>query len=101
MRVVPDWPEKSIMYSGNSLLRSFTTNLASVLFYNYVNDTIYRVLDDVIEPRWVIDLKENKIPIQYLLGNEMDRLSIGAKYYTNGNLSDWEYLKDTDNKINT
>lgn len=101
MRVVPDWPEKSIMYSGNSLLRIFTTNLASVLFYNYVNDTIYRVLDDVIEPRWVIDLKENKIPIQYLLGNEMDRLSIGAKYYTNGNLSDWEYLKDTDNKINT
>lgn len=99
MRVVPDWPEKSIMYSGNSLLRIFTANLDSVLFYNYINDTIYRVLDDKIEPRWVIDLKESKIPTKYLLGNEMNRLSVGAKYYTNGNLSDWEYLKDTDSKI--
>ncbi len=98
-RVVPDWPEKSTMFSSNRLLRFFTANGDSVLFYNYINDTVYRVLNDEIEPRWIINLKEYKIPIKYLLGNELKRIEEGAKYYTNGNLSDWEYLKDTDNKV--
>ena len=99
MRVVPDWPEKSVMMSSNRNLRFFTTNEDSVLYYNYINDTIYRVTQNEIQPRWVIDLEDDKIAPQYLLGNEMKRLGIGSKYFENGNLSDWEYLKDTDNKV--
>lgn len=99
MRVVPDWPEKSVMFTSNRLLRFFFTHRDSVLFYNYINDTIYRVLNDNIQPRWVIDLKEDKIPIKYLLGDELKRVETGAKYFMNSNLSNWEYLKETDNKI--
>lgn len=98
-RVVPDWPEKSTMMSYNKNLRFFTENMDSVLYYNYINDTIYRVLDNSIQPRWIVDLANEKIPLKYLLGNEMKRLKIGAKYFDNNNLSDWEYLKETDNKI--
>lgn len=99
IRVVPDWPEKSTMMSYNKNLRFFTENIDSVLYYNYINDTIYRVLDSSIQPRWVVDLADEKIPLKYLLGNEMKRLAIGAKYFNNHNLSDWEYLQETDNKI--
>ena len=98
-RVVPDWPEKSTMMSYNRNLRFFTENMDSVLYYNYINDTIYRVLASSIQPRWVIDLADEKIPLKYLLGNEMKRLGVGAKYFNNNNLSDWEYLQETDNKI--
>lgn len=98
-RVVPDWPEKSTMMSGNANLRFFTHNEDSVLFYNYMNDTIYRVLDNAIEARWVINLGEDKIPLNYLLGDEMKRLEVGGRYFTNNALSSWEYLIDTDNKV--
>lgn len=98
-RVVPDWPEPSTMMSSNRYLRFFTRNRDSVLFYNYINDTIFRVLDNQIQPRWVIDLKNDKIDVKYLLGNELKRLKEGEKYYNNGNLNDWEYLKDSDNKV--
>lgn len=99
MRVVPDWPEKSTMFSSNRFLRFFFPNRDSVLFYNYINDTIYRVLNNDIQPRWVMDLKEDKMPIKYLLGDELKRVEGGAKYFLNSNLSNWEYLRDTDNKI--
>ncbi len=99
IRVVPDWTEKSTMFSSNRLLRFFFENRDSVLFYNYINDTIYRVLNDKIQPRWIIDLKKEKMPIKYLLGDELKRIETGSKYFTNGNFFDWEYLKETDNKI--
>ena len=41
--------------------RQFTTHKDSTLFYNYWNDTIYRVTSTNIEPRWIIDLGKEKI----------------------------------------
>lgn len=99
VRVVPDWPEKSEMMSYHKSLKFFTENMDSVLYYNYVNDTIYRVLNDDIQPRWVISLGNDKIPTKHILGNESKRMGVGAKYFSNENLSDWDYLKETDNKI--
>lgn len=42
--------------------RLFTTNRDSTLFYNYWNDTIYRVTSTDIKPKWVINLGQEKAP---------------------------------------
>ena len=46
----------------NRYARIFTTHHDSTLFYNYWNDTIYRVNSTNIEPRWIIDLGDEKAP---------------------------------------
>ena len=48
--------------SGSRYARTFTTHHDSTLFYNYWNDTIYRVNSTNIEPRWIIDLGDEKAP---------------------------------------
>lgn len=98
-RVVDPWPEKTTIMSGNRVLRYFTENKDSVLFYNYFNDTIFRVKETTLEPRWIVELGNEKVPLEYLLGSEIARLGKGAKYFEAGQLASWEYLKETDNKI--
>lgn len=46
----------------NNQYRTLTTNKDSTLFYNYWNDTIYRVSSTDIHPRWIIDMGEEKAP---------------------------------------
>ena len=46
----------------NRYARIFTTHHDSTLFYNYWNDTIYRVNSTNIEPRWIINLGDEKAP---------------------------------------
>lgn len=98
-RVVDPWPEKTTIMSGNRVLRYFTENKDSVLFYNYFNDTIFRVKETTLEPRWIVELGNKKVPLEYLLGSEIERLDKGGKYFEAGQLASWEYLKETDNKI--
>lgn len=98
-RVAPDWAEETTVMNISGYLRFFAHNLDSTLFYNYVNDTIYRVFDNHIEPRWVINLKDDKIPLKHLLGDEWTRLETGGKYFTNNALESWDYIIETDNKV--
>ncbi|MDR1644197.1 MAG: 6-bladed beta-propeller, partial [Tannerellaceae bacterium] len=99
-RVVPPWSEKTTTYNVDVVLRLFSQNTDSVLFYNYINDTIYRVLDDDFSPRWIVDLREeDKVPLKHLLGSEEDRLYTGSQHYTANDLEGWDFLRETDNKI--
>lgn len=63
-RVIPSSIPKirlnNVSYSG--IKRAYTCNSDSALFYNYYNDTIYRVKENGLSPRWIIDLGEYKIP---------------------------------------
>lgn len=98
-RVVDPWPEKTTILSGNRVLRYFTENNDSVLYYNYFNDTIFRVKSEALDPRWIVDLKDQKVAAKNLLGDETKRLLVGAKLYGTGSLDTWDYLKETDDKI--
>jgi hypothetical protein len=98
-RVVPPWPTKVTTFNINSVVSHFTENSDSVLYYNYTNDTIFRVLDKDISPRWIMDLKEEKIPMKHLMENENERLHTGYLHWAAGDFEGWDYLKDTDDRI--
>lgn len=73
--------------------RLFTTN-DSTLFYNYWNDTIYRVLSDRIEPRWIVDLGKEKAPDEVRLHSdelkeELFQACLGGRY---GKQAEWNDL---------
>lgn len=62
---IPKGGDASVFIGGNDqskYYRLFTTNKDSTLFYNYWNDTIYRVTSSQIEPRWILDFGEKKAP---------------------------------------
>ena len=56
---IPKVQLNNVGYSG--IKRAFTCNSDSTLFYNYYNDTIFRVTENGLQPRWTIDLKDYKI----------------------------------------
>ncbi|MDR1200229.1 MAG: hypothetical protein LBL58_01180 [Tannerellaceae bacterium] len=56
-------------------------------------------MNDYLSPRWIIDLKDQKVPLKHLLGSEEKRLSAGGQLFQTGALEEWDYLKETDNKI--
>jgi hypothetical protein len=98
-RTVEPWPEKSTLFNINRGVSFFTESNDSVLYYNYMNDTVYRVMSNCLSPRWIVALKDKKIPLKHLLGSEEKRLFAGAKLFQTGALEEWDYLKETDNKI--
>lgn len=53
-------------YGNPAVSRYITTNRDSSIFYNYFNDTIFRIKDTSLEPRWVIDVREYKLPSEVL-----------------------------------
>lgn len=57
---VPKVRLNNVGYSG--IKRAYTCSSDSSLFYNYYNDTIYRVKENGLSPRWIIDLGKYKIP---------------------------------------
>ena len=57
---IPKVKLNNVDYSG--IKRAYTSNSDSALFYNYYNDTIYRVTENGLAPRWIVDLGEHKIP---------------------------------------
>lgn len=57
---IPKVKLNNVGYTG--VKRAYTSNSDSTLFYNYFNDTIYRVTDNGLSARWIIDLGEYKIP---------------------------------------
>lgn len=57
---IPKTKLNNVGYSG--IDRAYTCNSDSALFYNYFNDTIYRVTDNGLDGRWIIDLGKYKIP---------------------------------------
>ncbi|MGL5618817.1 MAG: 6-bladed beta-propeller [Tannerellaceae bacterium] len=99
-----DVKTKAIPHNGNyfsfcgdktKISRLFTCHNDSTLMYNGWNDTIYRVTSSDIEPRWIMDLGEAKIPEQ-LRGHE-ERLNQEAKnayrnHYRQGVQAKWEEL---------
>lgn len=58
-------------YGELAVRRFITTNRDSSIFYNYFNDTIFRIKDTSVEPRWVIDVREHKLPSEVLENYEV------------------------------
>ncbi|MDR0994842.1 MAG: 6-bladed beta-propeller [Tannerella sp.] len=96
-RVVPPWPERTMELNRQIVRDYFTDYDDSVLFYNYANDTIYRLLDNSVSPRWVMDLGKEKLPLKYVLGDE-NRIFI-ATFNAYEGRPGADYYKLTDNKI--
>jgi hypothetical protein len=99
LRTVPDWPEATRSLIKPQVSRYFSDNYDSCLFYNYVNDTIYRILDSSIQDRWVMDLETKKNPDKYLLGDGTGYRALLVNDFRGGILDDNEYIRDTDDKI--
>lgn len=57
---IPKVQLNNVGYTG--IKRAYTCNSDSALFYNYYNDTIYRVTENGLASRWIIDLGDYKIP---------------------------------------
>jgi hypothetical protein len=97
IRMTPSWPEPTKFLVKPPTFSKFADNNDSVLFYNYTNDTIYRVLENGVSPRWILDVGESKIPLKYLLGNGSKyRMDTYHELTASGEST---YTTETDNKL--
>ena len=105
---IPEVQLNNVGYSG--FARAYSCNKDSALFYNYYNDTIFRVTENGLSPRYVIDLKEYKIPDDVTLTRQNElfdtsircirqtRNSVDKKAALKNCLDNCELTKLTENK---
>ena len=70
-----------------------------VLFYNFINDTIFYVTDTSLDPQWIVDFDQRlRLPTQAILNAQKLIEDVARFHIGNGTLDNSELVKLTDNK---
>ena len=70
-----------------------------VFFYNFMNDTIFRLTDTYLEPRWVVTFDDLlKLPTQVILDSRKLVRDMLIAMRSNGSIENTELIQQTDNK---
>lgn len=86
-------------FMGHSANKFITYYKDMVLFYNFVNDTIFRVLDTGLEPRWIVSFDHPaRFPTQVMLKHKLLWRGLMNAARVGASLDDTEVVKLEENK---